>query len=94
MQCEGSVQHQEGHICSTRTGFALQTGESVEVTPSPHTAHSVYRVILLIIGRLGSVVILPQFRIRGFQSMRNVSKSILLNELWPDLNRLNCDEQT
>ena len=94
MQCEGSVQHQEGHICSTRTGFVLQTRESVEVTPSLHTAHSVYRVILLITGCSGSVVILPQFRIRGFLSMPNVSKSILMNELWPDLNGLNCNKQT
>ena len=66
----------------------------MEVTPSLRTAHSVYRVILLITGRSGSVVILPQFRIQGFLSMRNVSKSILMNELWPDLNRLNCDKQT
>ena len=69
MLCEGSVQHQEGHICSTRTGFVLRTGESVEVTPSLHTAHSVYRAILLTTGCLGSVVILPQFRIRDFLSM-------------------------
>ena len=66
----------------------------MEVTPSLRTAHSVYRVILLITGRSGSVVILPQFRIQGFLSMRKVSKSILMNELWPDLNRLNCDKQT
>ena len=88
-------------VCSIRRVTSAVQGqglryklESVEVTPSPHTAHSVYRVILLITGRLGSVVILPQFRTRGFLSMRNVSKSILLNELWPDLNCLNCNEQT
>ena len=94
MQCVGSVQHQEGHICSTRTAFVLQTGDSVEVTPSLHTAHSVYRVILLITGCSGSVVILPQFRIWGFLSMRNVNKSILMNELWYKLNRLKCNKQT
>ena len=34
-----SVQYQEGYICSTRTECAVR-GDSVQVTPSPHTTHS------------------------------------------------------